>query len=178
MLKVVCQLLLVILLPVQVGAYVFPDKYDSKIKESWVLYHPGNDWLWWKAQLWQESRLNPDAVSPAGAEGIAQFMKGTAIQYGITDRRIAEVSILAGARLMRYNRRFWKANRTEESRRRLSQAGYNCGNGNLMKAQRLCNGANEYEGIVLCLPQVTKHFAAETLGYAPSIEKWYHRMLP
>lgn len=38
------------------------------------------------AQIYQESRFNPNAVSPAGATGIAQFMAGTAPQYGVKDR--------------------------------------------------------------------------------------------
>ncbi len=157
-------------------AGVFPATYDASIHDAWALYHPGDDWHWWKAQLWQESRLNPNAVSPAGAEGIAQFMRSTAAGYGLVDRRMAEPSILAGARLMRDNLRFWSAPRTPASRRRLAQAGYNCGNGNLVKAQTRCKGHREYEQIIECLPAVTGRYAAETAGYAPHIEKWWRLM--
>ena len=53
------------------------------------------------AQLWQESRFNPFAVSSAGAQGIAQFMPATARGVGLRDPFDAEASIDAQARLMR-----------------------------------------------------------------------------
>lgn len=155
----------------------FNDKYDGAFKEAWSLYHPGDDWRWWKAQCFQESRLDPNARSPVGALGLAQFMPATAMQYGLVDRRLAEPSIHAGAKMMRDLMRFWKAPRTPESRRRLAQASYNAGAGNLVKAQRRCGGPNEYAPIIACLPRVTgDRNARETAGYAPRIERWYEAM--
>jgi hypothetical protein len=52
------------------------------------------------AQLYAESNFNPFAQSPAGAQGIAQFMPGTARAYGLTDPFDAEKAIDAQARLM------------------------------------------------------------------------------
>jgi hypothetical protein len=53
------------------------------------------------AQLYAESNFNPFAVSPAGAQGIAQFMPGTAAAVGLHDPFDAEQAIDAQARLMR-----------------------------------------------------------------------------
>ncbi len=53
------------------------------------------------AQLHQESGFNPAARSPAGAEGIAQFMPGTAAAYGLRDPFDAAQAIDAQAHLMR-----------------------------------------------------------------------------
>jgi transglycosylase-like protein with SLT domain/D-alanyl-D-alanine carboxypeptidase-like protein len=53
------------------------------------------------AQLWRESKFNPFALSEAGARGIAQFMAGTARQYGLRDRSDPVASIDAQAHLMR-----------------------------------------------------------------------------
>jgi soluble lytic murein transglycosylase-like protein len=52
------------------------------------------------AQLMAESGFNPFAVSPAGAQGIAQFMPATARAYGLRDPFDARAAIDAQAHLM------------------------------------------------------------------------------
>ena len=52
------------------------------------------------AQLYAESGFNPFARSPAGAEGIAQFMPGTADAYGLEDPFDPVEAIDAQAHLM------------------------------------------------------------------------------
>jgi hypothetical protein len=53
------------------------------------------------AQLYAESNFNPFARSPAGAEGIAQFMPGTAAAIGLLDPFDPDAAINAQAHLMR-----------------------------------------------------------------------------
>lgn len=52
------------------------------------------------AQLKAESDFNPNSVSPAGAQGIAQFMPGTARSMGLSNPFDPRASILAQAKLM------------------------------------------------------------------------------
>jgi Transglycosylase SLT domain len=53
------------------------------------------------AQLYAESNFNPFATSPAGAQGIAQFMPGTARSLGLRNPFDAGQAIDAQAHLMR-----------------------------------------------------------------------------
>ncbi|MDQ3849869.1 MAG: transglycosylase SLT domain-containing protein, partial [Actinomycetota bacterium] len=53
------------------------------------------------AQAYAESGFNPFARSPAGAQGIAQFMPATARALGLRDPLDADASIDAQAHLMR-----------------------------------------------------------------------------
>ncbi len=52
------------------------------------------------AQIMAESNFNPAAVSPAGAQGIAQFMPATAAAYGLDDPFDPDAAIDAQARMM------------------------------------------------------------------------------
>jgi soluble lytic murein transglycosylase-like protein len=52
------------------------------------------------AQLYAESNFNPFAVSPAGAQGLAQFTPRTAQAYGLEDPFDGDASIDAQAHLM------------------------------------------------------------------------------
>ncbi len=52
------------------------------------------------AQLMAESNFNPFATSPVGAQGIAQFMPGTAASYGLSDPFDPVAAIDAQAHLM------------------------------------------------------------------------------
>jgi hypothetical protein len=74
------------------------------------------------AQIYAESNFNPFAVSSAGAQGIAQFMPGTARAYGLRNPFDAAAAIDAQAHLMRdMLRRF--------SSVPLALAAYNAGEG-------------------------------------------------
>jgi hypothetical protein len=53
------------------------------------------------AQAYKESNFNPYARSPAGAQGIAQFMPGTAAAYGLSNPYDADAAIDAQAHMMR-----------------------------------------------------------------------------
>ena len=50
--------------------------------------------------IWRESSFRTGAVSPAGAQGIAQFMPGTAQEHGLADPFDPEQAIPKAARLL------------------------------------------------------------------------------
>ena len=52
-------------------------RFDKEIESAVKRFSPGRDPDLLKAQLWQESRFRVDAVSPVGAQGVAQFMPAT-----------------------------------------------------------------------------------------------------
>jgi hypothetical protein len=50
--------------------------------------------------IWRESRFNPSALSPKGAQGIAQFMPGTAIDRGLDNPFEPKLAIMHSASLL------------------------------------------------------------------------------
>lgn len=166
--------------PASSWASSFPDRYDRAIERAVDRWWPDYPFAAaWKAQLWQESRLDPAARSPAGAEGLAQFMPATwrevtrALGWAPLPRTLAEPAIEAGAYYMARLRRSWSSPRPAEGRQQLAQASYNAGLGNILKAQRRCDDARDWPQIAPCLETVTgKRNAAETIGYVQRIARW------
>ena len=76
-----------------------PERFREPIARAAQRWNVGAALL--SAQIYAESNFNPFARSPAGAEGIAQFMPGTAEAIGLRDPFDADQAIDAQARLMR-----------------------------------------------------------------------------
>ena len=164
--------------------------YDSAIKDASDRWMPGSDWVRYRAQLYQESRLDPTAVSPVGARGIAQFMPGTwgdvapMLEYGGFSPHIAEPAIDAGAYYLAKQMLIWTEPRPYIEVRKLGEAGYNAGSGNIIQAQRecrqrtgLCGGAcRDWDEVSIYLPCVTGRHSAETIDYIEKIRYWQLRM--
>jgi hypothetical protein len=76
--------------------------------------------------LWQESRFRNDATSPAGAEGVAQFMPPTALDRGLANPRDPGPAIVeAGRMLAEFTVQFGNSG--------LAAAAYNAGAGRIKK---------------------------------------------
>ena len=165
------------------------DRYDGLIRSAagaFLRSAWGADaWLWWKAELIAESDLDPGAQSPAGAMGLAQFMPKTWMEAK-TDLNLPadatpfmpEHTIRAGAYYLAKMQRIWlKVDRTEADRRKLAQASYNAGAGNIIAAQREAGGAADYDSIIAQLHLVTgADHAAETRGYVARIERVFNEL--
>jgi membrane-bound lytic murein transglycosylase MltF len=164
-------------------AQTFDRQYDIWFEGYAVRYLygllPENDWRWFKAQCYQESRLKAGAVSPAGAAGLCQLMPGAAADAGLspTQRFDPEKNIKAGAIILRRNIRVWRERDTRFHRLQLGWAGYNAGAGWIVKAQSLCGGPALWEFIAPCLHRVTGHHALETIRYVAIIPSWYQGLV-
>lgn len=98
----------------------------------------------------QESRLDPAAISSAGAVGVFQLMPATAAQYGVADRTDPAQNIDAGVQHLSY-----LLGRYGDPR--LALAAYNWGEGNLDRALERY-GDSWYS-----------HAPAETQNFVPAI---------
>lgn len=152
--------------------------YTARWLEEW-------DWLWLKSQGYAESLLQPDAVSNSGARGIMQLMPGTWYDCKLRLRTIvpanalitdAQWNICAGVYYMGIMRNSWAAKRSEDDRRRLAQASYNAGFGNILEAQKKAGGVNDYASIIAQLPMITgTDNAKQTTTYVERIESYYNQ---
>lgn len=157
---------------------VMTDRYDRDIHRAVETYWPDYPrFASAKAQLYVESRLDPAAVSPVGARGIAQFMPATwadvTRQLRLGDvSPVHDVAIQAYGYYMAQLRQTWRRGRDPADRQPLAQASYNAGAGNIIRAQTACGGARLWAAIAPCLGQVTGAHARETLTYVDRIDRY------
>lgn len=103
--------------------------------------------------IWSESRFQPDAVSPKGARGVAQFMPQTAADRGLSDPFDPQEAIPQAARLIAdLDRRFHNTGS--------AVAAYNAG------GKRVSDWLEEAKP----LPQETRNFVLAVTGRSP--EEW------
>lgn len=152
--------------------------YDALIQRYWTI---PMSWEFAKAQLIAESDLDPEAVSPAGAQGLAQLMPETfsdmATQLNFPSTAtpfMPTYAIPAYARYMQQVFDKWTMPRPMLDRFQLTLASYNAGLGNIVRAQQWAQMAPDYLSIIAKLDAVTGIKNAEqTRGYVTRIGAIY-----
>jgi membrane-bound lytic murein transglycosylase F len=109
--------------------------YDELAKKYASQY--GQDWRLITAQMYQESKFDPEAVSWVGAQGLMQVMPGTGQQLGFTDLHEPREGIHAGVKYMHQLINRFDHNLPMEERIRFALASYNAGYGHVLDARRL-----------------------------------------
>ena len=128
---------------------------------DWIIFRAGEkagvDPRFIHAVIKQESKYDPKAVSPVGAEGLMQMMPATAKRFGLKDPFDATANVAAGTKYLK-----WLLKRFDGDVS-LALAGYNAGEG----------AVDKYKGV----PPYS-----ETQNYVKKIVsnygKTYHPVLP
>lgn len=138
----------------------------------------GVDWRLLVSQAYQESRLNPTARSPYGAEGLMQLMPATARELGVQDAFDPEDAIAGASRYLgNLLRRYQDANVALKDQVRFALAAYNVGPGHLRDARLLAEkqglDGNRWFGHVekaLLLLEKPRYYRDASLGYCRGSE--------
>ena len=109
--------------------------YDELVKKYARQY--GQDWRLITAQMYQESKFDPQAASWVGARGLMQIMPVTGRELGFTDLHDPEENIHAGVKYMSQLVNRFDSNIPIEERTRFALAAYNVGYGHVLDARRL-----------------------------------------
>lgn len=109
--------------------------YDEIIKKAAERHDL--DWVLLAAQVYQESRFDPQAESWAGARGLMQIMPATAKELGIENPENPAQSVNAGAAYLAQMRERVGEAATESDRLKMALAAYNCGLTHVRNAKKL-----------------------------------------
>lgn len=109
--------------------------YDDIVQKYADEY--GFDWRLVVAQMFQESRFDPDAKSWAGAKGLMQVLPRTAREFGFHDLEDPDEGIHAGVRYLDWLRERWEPELDVRDRMWFTLASYNAGPGHVRDARRL-----------------------------------------
>ena len=112
--------------------------YDEIVQREAAKHH--FDWRLIVAQMYQESRFNPKARSPAGAIGLMQMLPRTAREFGVRKLRDPEQSVRAGVSYLAWLHSRFEPELTVKDRIWLALAAYNAGFGHVTDARKLASG--------------------------------------
>jgi membrane-bound lytic murein transglycosylase F len=168
---------------VRVRLPVYRNLFKSAAERS------GLDWRLLAAVGYQESRWDPEAVSPTGVRGLMMLTEETALTFGIDDRTDAAQSIRGAARFLAHILRKLPEQIEEPDRTWFALAAYNIGYGHLLDARRLTRAAkgdwNTWTDVrpsirLLANPDYsarTRHGFArggETLNFVNNVRNYYN----
>ena len=111
--------------------------WDAVVKREAAEY--GFDWPLIVAQMYQESRFDRKAKSPAGAIGLMQMLPSTAREFGVRDLRDPEQAIRAGVAYLAWLHSRLEPELTVKDRIWFALASYNAGFGHVRDARRLAS---------------------------------------
>jgi membrane-bound lytic murein transglycosylase F len=111
--------------------------YDDLVRKYAEVY--SFDWRLIVAQMYQESRFNPQAISFKGAEGLMQMMPSTAQDIGARNLDNPADSIQAGVKYLSMLRDQFENDLLLEDRTWFTLASYNAGFGRVKRARELAS---------------------------------------
>jgi len=146
--------------------------YFQKYGDQYAL-----DWVLMVAQGYQESQLNQNARSPAGAIGVMQLLPGTGKDMNVGDIKETGANIHAGVKYMRFmiDQYYEKESMTELDKTLFAFASYNAGVSQISQLREEAAKRGLDPNVWF---QNVEYVAAETVGqetltYVSNIYKYY-----